>query len=139
MMGGQTERWVGYWLPRMRETNLVDRRRTRWIPDEQSESVCQPAMQRIKEAPCHAQHVACPLPAWAAATPDTLSKALMYSRTASLPSARVVKGESEGRLAENWPPREVIRKHKLKKPIPSTKILKGEKIRQTNQHQSWRN
>lgn len=43
--------------------------------------------------------------------------------TPSLPSARTVKGESPGLLAENWPPREVIRKHRLKKPIPTTKIL----------------
>lgn len=26
-------------------------------------------------------------------------------------------------MAENWPPRDVIRKHRLKKPIPTTKIL----------------
>lgn len=40
-----------------------------------------------------------------------------------LPSARTVKGESPGLLAENWPPRDVIRKQRLKKPIPTTKIL----------------
>lgn len=40
-----------------------------------------------------------------------------------LPSARVVNGESLSRFAENWPPREVIRKHRLKKPTPATKIL----------------
>lgn len=34
-----------------------------------------------------------------------------------------MKWESPGLLAENWPPREVIRKHRLKKPIPTTKIL----------------
>lgn len=44
----------------------------------------------------------------------------------SLPSARMVKGVSPGRLAENCPPREVIRKHRLKKPIPATKILQGQ-------------
>lgn len=45
------------------------------------------------------------------------------SANASLPSARAVKGGSPGRLADNWPPREVIRKQRLKKPIPATKIL----------------
>lgn len=44
----------------------------------------------------------------------------------SLPSARMVKGVSPGRLAENCPTREVIRKHRLKKPIPATKILQGQ-------------
>lgn len=51
--------------------------------------------------------------------------------TAGLPSALTVKGESPGLLAENWPPREVIRKHRLKKPIPTTKILQerdGDKV-----------
>lgn len=38
----------------------------------------------------------------------------------------MVKGVSPGRLAENCPPREVIRKHRLKKPIPATKILQGQ-------------
>lgn len=37
----------------------------------------------------------------------------------------MVKGESPSLLAENWPPREVIRKHRLKKPIPTTNILDG--------------
>lgn len=39
------------------------------------------------------------------------------------PSVRMVKGESPRRLAENCPPREVIRKHRVKNPMPSTKIL----------------
>lgn len=38
----------------------------------------------------------------------------------------MVKGVSPGRLAENCPTREVIRKHRLKKPIPATKILQGQ-------------
>jgi hypothetical protein len=35
----------------------------------------------------------------------------------------MVKGASPSLLAENCPPREVIRKHKLKKPMPTTNIL----------------
>lgn len=35
----------------------------------------------------------------------------------------MVKGESPSLFAENCPPREVIRKHRLKKPIPTTNIL----------------
>ena len=41
----------------------------------------------------------------------------------SVPSVRIVKGESPSLLAENCPPREVIRKQRLKKPIPTTNIL----------------
>lgn len=35
----------------------------------------------------------------------------------------MVKGESPSLLAENCPPRDVIRKQRLKKPIPTTNIL----------------
>lgn len=38
----------------------------------------------------------------------------------------MVKGESPGRRAENWPPRDVIRKQSEKKPMPSTKSLQRE-------------
>ena len=43
----------------------------------------------------------------------------------------MVKGASPSLLAENCPPREVIRKHKLKKPMPTTNILqdRGRKSR----------
>lgn len=41
----------------------------------------------------------------------------------NVPSVRMLNGESPNRLAENWPPREVIKKHRLKKPMPATKIL----------------
>jgi hypothetical protein len=37
----------------------------------------------------------------------------------------MVKGESPRRLAENWPPRDVIRKQRVKKPMPRTKSLQG--------------
>lgn len=43
---------------------------------------------------------------------------------------RVVNGESVRRLAENCPPREVIKKHRLKKPIPTTKILQRKRERE---------
>lgn len=42
---------------------------------------------------------------------------------ANVPSVRMVKGESPSLLAENCPPRDVIRKQRLKKPIPTTNIL----------------
>ena len=58
-------------------------------------------------------------------SPESQAARQLWCVTAGLPSARMVKGESPGRLAENWPPREVIRKHKLKKPTPTTKILQG--------------
>lgn len=41
-----------------------------------------------------------------------------------IPSVRMVKGESPGRRAENWPPRDVIRKQSEKKPMPRTKSLR---------------
>lgn len=41
-----------------------------------------------------------------------------------VPSVRMVKGESPGRRAENWPPRDVIRKQSEKKPMPRTKSLR---------------
>lgn len=37
---------------------------------------------------------------------------------------RMVKGESPERRAENWPPRDVIRKQREKKPMPRTKSLR---------------
>lgn len=46
-----------------------------------------------------------------------------------LPSVRMVKGESPRRLAENWPPRDVIKKHRVKNPMPSTNILREGKQR----------
>lgn len=46
-----------------------------------------------------------------------------HTQHMSVPSVRMVKGESPSLLAENCPPREVIRKHRLKKPIPTTNIL----------------
>jgi len=48
---------------------------------------------------------------------------LSHTQHMSVPSVRMVKGESPSLLAENCPPREVIRKHRLKKPIPTTNIL----------------
>lgn len=42
-----------------------------------------------------------------------------------VPSVRMVKGESPGRRAENWPPSDVIRKQSEKKPMPRTKSLRG--------------
>lgn len=62
---------------------------------------------------------ACSLPT----TVVTGDRAVMTCDPQGLPSARMVKGESPGLLAENWPPRDVIRKQRLKKPIPTTKIL----------------
>lgn len=44
-------------------------------------------------------------------------------RELCLPSVRMVKGESPRRLAENCPPSDVIRKHRVKNPMPSTNIL----------------
>lgn len=44
-----------------------------------------------------------------------------------LPSVRMVKGESPRRLAENCPPSDVIKKHRVKNPMPSTNILRGGK------------
>lgn len=38
----------------------------------------------------------------------------------------MVNGESPGRRAENWPPRDAIRKQSEKKPMPRTKSLRGE-------------
>lgn len=46
-----------------------------------------------------------------------------------LPSVRMVKGESPRRLAENCPPRDVIKKHRVKNPMPSTNILQEGKQR----------
>lgn len=46
-----------------------------------------------------------------------------HTQHMSVPSVRMVKGESPSLLAENCPPREVIRKQRLKKPIPTTNIL----------------
>lgn len=97
---------------------------TPWrTPDEQSEQVCQftgsnqgsPMKLSACFQPVHYKCRAQPLKSQAAER--------HWCITAGLPSARMVKGESPGRLAENWPPREVIRKHRLKKPIPTTKIL----------------
>ena len=76
---------------------------------------------------------ACSLQAQGTATEVRGDQAALILLTAGLPSARTVKGESPGRLAENWPPREVIRKHRLKKPIPTTKILQEERQRQSGQ------
>lgn len=39
----------------------------------------------------------------------------------------MVKGESPRRLAENCPPSDVIKKHRVKNPMPSTNILRGGK------------
>lgn len=49
---------------------------------------------------------------------------------ASVPSVRIVKGESPSLLAENCPPRDVIRKQRLKKPIPTTNILQHRRRRE---------
>lgn len=81
---------------------------------EQSEQSCQPAGSNQGSPtkiptggqPCHYQRRAQP-----------------EQQQSCLPSARTVKGGSPGLLEENWPPREVIRKQRLKKPIPTTKIL----------------
>lgn len=48
----------------------------------------------------------------------------------SVPSVRMVNGESPSLLAENCPPRDVIRKHRLKKPIPTTNILQHRRRRE---------
>lgn len=51
----------------------------------------------------------------------------------NVPSVRMLNGESPSRLAENCPPREVIKKHRLKKPIPATNILQQtDRDRQTD-------
>lgn len=63
---------------------------------------------------------ACSLPAQPL---ESQATNLCWCVTAGLPSALTVKGESPGRLAEKRPPKEVIRKHRLKKPTPTTKIL----------------
>lgn len=42
-----------------------------------------------------------------------------------IPSVRMVKGDSPGRRAENWPPRDVMRKQSVKKPMPRTKSLRA--------------
>jgi hypothetical protein len=46
-----------------------------------------------------------------------------------VPSVRMVKGESPRRRAENWPPKDVIRKQRVKKPMPRTNSLQGERSR----------
>lgn len=46
-----------------------------------------------------------------------------------IPSVRMVKGESPRRRAENWPPKDVIRKQRVKKPMPRTNSLQGERNR----------
>lgn len=55
-----------------------------------------------------------------------------------LPSVLMVNGESPSLLAENWPPKDVIKKQRVKNPMPTTNILNGEKERRHNQkHYSW--
>lgn len=49
--------------------------------------------------------------------------------TPKVPSVRMVKGESPRRRAENWPPKDVIRKQRVKKPMPRTNSLQGKRSR----------
>lgn len=58
---------------------------------------------------------------------------ILDSPDPKIPSVRMVKGESPRRRAENWPPRDVIRKQTVKKPMPRTKSLWGGQSRSAGQ------